>query len=327
MPKPRNPIGPSVSFDGREPVEAVLAKAQAAVEGGVDSIWLACHLFQRDPIVTASVLMDRHPHLKITLVAISPYLVHPVHAAMAAATIDEFFPDRISLCLGVGAPADLADVGVETPAPLGPMRESLQICRALFAGETVHQEGKRFKALDRALSSGRRDIPLLLAASGPKMLQLAGTHADGVLLSAGASVEFVRWCLSQVFAHGTPENFQRNGLVYAAVADDRKTAFDRVRRVLATTLRGKHHRHNLELAGSRLDQAAVNDAFYADNADTADRLISDEIIERHAAAGSPKMFRARNAAYHAAGLDNAVLASMRTPEQIATVLAALNAPA
>ena len=315
--------GPSISFDGREPVEAVLAKAQAAVDGGVNSIWLACHLYQRDPIVTASVLLNRHPHLKITLVAISPYLVHPVHAAMAAATIDEFFPGRISLCLGVGAPADLANVGINTSAPLGPMREALDICRALLRGETVQIKGERFEASGRALGSGQHYIPLLLAASGPKMLRLAGSHADGVLLSAGASVEFVRWSLAQVSANGLAAEFHSHGLVYAAVADDANAAFDRVRRVLATTLRGKHHAQNLELAGSHLDQAAVNEAIASGNGDAVDKLIDDTIVERHAAAGTPNTFRTRLDAYQAAGLDGTVLASMRTPEQITAVLSAL----
>lgn len=316
--------GASISFDGREPAEAVLAKTQAAVDAGVGSIWLACHLFQRDPMTTASVLMSRHPKLKLTLVAISPYVVHPVHAAMAAATIDEFFPGRISLCLGVGAPADLADAGIETPAPLGAMREALDICRALFSGETVRIEGGRFQASGRALGPGRRDIPLLLAASGPRMLQLAGSHADGVLLSAGASVEFVRWSLDRVSAGGAPANFRRAGLIYASVDDDKRTAFDRLRRVLATTLRGEHHARNLALSGSRLDQAALNAEFSAGDGDAADSLIDDAIVERHAAAGAPDAFRARLAAYRAAGLDDAILASMRTPEQIAAVLSAFN---
>ncbi len=314
----------SISFDGREPVEAVLAKAQAAVDGGVDAIWLACHLFQRDPIVTAGVLLSRHQRLKVTLVAISPYLVHPVHAAMAAATLDEFFPGRVSLCLGVGAPGDLADVGVETRAPLGPIREALQICRALFSGETVQVDGKRFKVSGRSLASGPHEIPLLLAASGPKMLRLAGTHADGVLLSAGASVEFVRWSLGRVSADGDRANFLRAGLVYGSVDDDARTAFDRVRRVLATTLRGKHHARNLNLAGSPLDQDAVNLAIVSGDGDAADRLIVDSIVERHAAAGSPDIFRSRLAAYRAAGLDDTVLASMRTPAQITAILSALN---
>jgi 5,10-methylenetetrahydromethanopterin reductase len=315
---------PSLSFDGREPVDAVLAKAQAAVAGGVGSIWLACHLFQRDPIVTASILMSRHPNLKVTLVAISPYLVHPVHAAMAAATLDEFFHGRISLCLGVGAPGDMADVGVETPAPLGPMREALQICRALFGGETVQIDGRRFSVSGRFLASGKHEIPLLLAASGPKMLQLAGTHADGVLLSAGASVEFVRWSLDQVSIDNARVNFQRVGLVYGSVDDNTKSAFDRVRRVLATTLRGKHHARNLDLAGSRLDQDAINLAMASGDMDAADSLIDDAIVERHAAAGSPDTFRSRLAAYRAAGLDNIVLASMRTPAQISAILSAHN---
>ncbi len=315
----------SISFDGREPVEAVLAKAQAAVAAGVGTIWLACHLFQRDPIVTASVLLNRQPHLKVTLVAISPYLVHPVHAAMAAATIDEFFPGRVSLCLGVGAPGDLDNVAVQTPAPLGPMREALRICRALFSGETVQVDGKRFTATDRALASGPHEIPLLLAASGPKMLRLAGTHADGVLLSAGASVGFVRWSLDQVAVDDSRKGFLRAGLVYGSVDDEQKTAFDRVRRVLATTLRGAHHARNLELAGSHLDQGAINEAIVSGKGEAADDLITDAIVQRHAAAGSPSAFRSRLTKYRAAGLDDTVLASMRTPEQITAVLSALNA--
>ena len=316
--------GPSVAFDGRESVDAVLAKTQAAVDGGVEAIWLACHLFERDPIVTASVLLSRHPHLKIILVAVSPYLVHPVHAAMAAATIDEFFPGRISLCLGVGAPADLANVGIEAAAPLRPMREALGICRHLFKGETVQVKGQRFTAQGRALGSGGRDIPLLLAASGPRMLRLAGSHADGVLLSASASEEFVHWSLDQLPAGGVGAGFGRHGLIFASVAEDKKTAYDRLRRVLALTLRGKHHSRNLELAGSRLNQAAVNNAITAGDLATAERLINDAIVEHHAAAGTPDAFRARLAAYRAAGLDGTILTAMRTPEQISMVLSALN---
>ena len=142
--------GASISFDGREPADTVLAKADAAAEAGVGSIWLACHLFQRDPVTTASVLLGRHPALDIVLVAISPYVMHPVHAAMATATLDEFYPGRVSLCLGVGAQTDLASVGVTPERPLAAMREALELCRRLFAGETVDFEGERFEISGRA---------------------------------------------------------------------------------------------------------------------------------------------------------------------------------
>ncbi|HZB92714.1 MAG TPA: LLM class flavin-dependent oxidoreductase [Stellaceae bacterium] len=47
----------------------------------------------------------------------SPYAVHPVYAAMAAATLDEYFPGRVQLCFGVGAPRDLEAAGIEAPQP------------------------------------------------------------------------------------------------------------------------------------------------------------------------------------------------------------------
>ena len=310
----------SISFDGREPAETVLAKADAAVAAGVGTIWLACHLFQRDPITTAGVLLGRYPQLRIVLVVLSPYVMHPVHAAMTTATLDEFYPGRISLCLGVGAPADLASVGVKPTASLATMREALDLCRCLFADETVTMQGERFRVTGRSLGSGKCDIPLLLAASGPKMLQLAGSHADGVLLSAGTSAEYVGWSLDQA-ADGSPgAHFRRCGLVYAAVDADETQAADRVRPVLATVLRGKHHARNLALAGSRLDQ----DTLAASEPAAAAALIDDNIVARHAAAGCAETFRQRVAAYKAAGLDDVIFAGMRTPTQITAVLSALD---
>ncbi|MEJ0071273.1 MAG: LLM class flavin-dependent oxidoreductase [Pseudomonadota bacterium] len=44
--------------------------------------------------------------IRVALMAMSPYSTHTVFAAMAAATLDEMFPGRVTLCLGVGAPAD-----------------------------------------------------------------------------------------------------------------------------------------------------------------------------------------------------------------------------
>ena len=70
--------------------------------------------------------------------------------------------------------------------------------------ENVGQPGKTYRVDARRLVHGTRAVPLTLAASGPKMLEMAGTEADAVLISAGTSVEFVRWSLEHVArgAHG-----------------------------------------------------------------------------------------------------------------------------
>jgi 5,10-methylenetetrahydromethanopterin reductase len=312
-----------VSFDGRETVTASAEKADTVLANGCRSLWLACHLFERDPVVSASVMLARHPDLHVTLVALSPYVLHPVHIAMAAATMDEHFPGRVSLCLGVGAPGDLAAAGIEARGPLGTMREAISVCRTLLAGDTATFRGERFHVSGRALSNGARDIPILIAATGPRMLELAGGHADGVVFSAGASVPFIEQCMGIVARADPPPRFQHHAFVYSSVDARARTAYDRVRGALAITLRGQHHAKNLELTNNTLDRDAINAALAAGDRLAAARHVADSVVEHHAAAGTSARFRSRLAEYEALGLDNLVLSSMRTPEQIEAVLSAV----
>src|SRR5919198_3978921 len=124
-----------VSMDGRAPITDVPAQAQAAEAGGASALWVACHLYLRDPITTAALALGATRRIRIALMAMSPYSMHPVLIAMAAATLDEMYPGRVILCLGAGAPADLKAAGIESPRPLVAVGETVKICRALLAGE------------------------------------------------------------------------------------------------------------------------------------------------------------------------------------------------
>src|SRR4051812_23265018 len=188
----------SLSFDGSEAPEKLRAMVEVADRGGVSTIWLASHLFQREPIATAAVALGGSGKVNIALMAMSPYSVHPLYATMAAATLDEYFPGRVTLCFGVGAPRDLEAAGIAAEHPLGTMREAIALSRALLSGESVSFKGERFRVSGRRLANGARQIPIVLAASGPQMLELAGSSADGVLISAATSPAFVRWTLDLV---------------------------------------------------------------------------------------------------------------------------------
>jgi 5,10-methylenetetrahydromethanopterin reductase len=112
-------------------------------------------------------------------------------------------------------------------------------------------------------------------------------------------------------------------MVYASVDDVEQRAHDRLRRVLAILLRGSHHAANLQRAGSRLDQHALNAAVLAEDWTGAEALITDDIVSRHAASGRPEQLRARFAEYHAAGLDEIVIAGARDGEQITQIIQAI----
>lgn len=310
----------SVSSDGRDDPAVFRDKVAAGEAGGADTIWIANHLFLRDPAVLGALTLSETQRLKVALMAVSPLTQHPVQIAMAASTLAERFPGRVKLCLGVGAPADLAAIGVDGAKPLRAMREALQLVRALLSGESVTFQGETLRVDRRRLAASGGDIPIVLAASGPQMLELAGAEADGVLISAGASVPFVQQTLHSVERGAKGRKVKTSGLVYASVDDDERRANDRVRRILAILLRGAHHKVNLDLASSVLDQAALNAAVVAEDWSRAEAMIGDDIVARHAASGTPEQLRRRLAEYHASGLDEIVIAGVRDGAQIKQLL-------
>lgn len=313
----------SISTDAREPVASILAKVEAGYHAGVRTLWIANHLFQRDPVTLAQAALVRCADLRVVLMAVNPYTQHPVQIAMGAATLDELFPGRLSLCLGAGAPADLQSVGIDGSKPLGVMREAIQLTRALFSGEKVAFEGQNFQVRDRVLGNGQTRIPLILAASGPQMLELAGAAADGVLITAGSSVEFVRWSVEHVRRGAGARRVQVHGLVYGAIDDEASRAYGRLRHTLSILLRGPHHARNLELAGSVLDQAQLTRAVADGDHATVAALISDDIVSRHTLAGTVSDIESRMQAYQQAGLDEAILAGAQDVQQVSRIFAAV----
>jgi 5,10-methylenetetrahydromethanopterin reductase len=259
--------------------------------------------------------------------AMSPFSVHPVFIAMAAASLDELFPGRVLLCLGAGAPGDLAAAGIEATRPLATLREAIRICRALFAGADPCHAGEVFKVAGRRLPNPTDRVPIVLAASGEKMLELAGASADGVLLSAATSPAFVQWCLENVrrgeARREAPGTCRRFGVVYTHIAADTQQAIAAIRRIMGFILRGPHHAKNVELSGTRLDQAALWNAYRDEDWPEVERLVTDEVVRVHAAAGTPAQVLARYRDYAALGLDELIVGGIDDVAGIARALGLL----
>jgi 5,10-methylenetetrahydromethanopterin reductase len=306
-----------ISIDGRAPLADITAQAQAAEAGGATTLWLACHLFLRDPVTTAALALAATRKIKIALMAMSPYSTHPVYIAMAAASLDEVYPGRVILCLGAGAPADLKAAGIESPKPLVAIGETVKICRQLFAGEMADCQGQMFTVAGRRLANGGRTIPIVIAASRPNMLKLAGRQSDGVLISAATSPPFVKACLDQV-------GLDQAGGRKSGIVVTRLGSADPIRRPIGFVLRGAHHAENVRLGGATLDQQALAAAYATENWSEVDRLVSDDVVRRHAACGTPQEIRAKLDEYRAFGLDEVVLGGLDDASAIASTLKAIN---
>jgi 5,10-methylenetetrahydromethanopterin reductase len=303
-----------IAIDGRAPLGEIEAQARAAEEGGATTLWIACHLFLRDPVTTAALALAATKKIKIALMAMSPYSTHPVYIAMAAASLDEKYPGRVILCLGAGAPADLKVAGIESPKPLVAIGEAVKICRQLFAGEMADFHGQMFNVAGRRLANGGHPFPIVIAASRPNMLKLAGRQSDGVLISAATAPPFVKACLDHAGAG------RKSCIVYTKLG-----SLDSIRRPIGFVLRGAHHAENIRLGGASLDQQALAAAYAAENWGEVDRLVSDDVVRRHTACGTPQQIRDKLAEYRAIGLDEVVLGGLDDAASIATTLKAATA--
>jgi 5,10-methylenetetrahydromethanopterin reductase len=118
----------------------------------------------------------------------NPLTRHPTVTAAAAATLDQATGRRVVLGLGSGDSA-VRVMGIKT-ARLEELRASVALMRQLWRGEWASQDEHQFRL---GCAPGRA-LPIYIAATGPRMLQLAGEIADGVFLQAGIGRESLEYC-------------------------------------------------------------------------------------------------------------------------------------
>jgi 5,10-methylenetetrahydromethanopterin reductase len=109
----------------------------------------------------------------------------PVLAAKTAAQLDQAAEGRFLLGLGAGNATMNARFGI-TPFPAVQMiEEYVAVIRAVLTGQATGYQGGMFRTGAIPLDSPpvRPDLPVHLAALGPRMLALAGRIADGVILN------------------------------------------------------------------------------------------------------------------------------------------------
>lgn len=112
---------------------------------------------------------------------------HPAVVAQAAATLDRLSGGRFSLGVGTGENLNEGPLGYEFPKyaeRAARMDEALQIMRRLLDGEKLTFDGEYYTT-DRAklYSPPVHDLPIFMAAGGPKSSVLAATKADGIITS------------------------------------------------------------------------------------------------------------------------------------------------
>jgi F420-dependent oxidoreductase-like protein len=296
--------------------------AELAVEAehlGYDSVWTA-EAYGGDA-ATALGWLAAHT----TLIGLGAGVLQipgrtPAMTAMTAATLDLLSGGRFRLGLGVSGPAVSEGWhGVPFGSPLARTREYVAALRLALAGERLAAPGPNYpvpppKSSASPLRLSVRPagpLPLLLAAVGPKAVELAAEIADGWLAaffapehSAGRVGE-----LKAARAAAGRGEFAVVATVPIAVGPDARAAADTLRDYYALYVGGMgakdrnfYNRLAVEL-GHGAAAAVIQERYLARDRDAAAAAVPFELIDSTALVGPEDRMAERLAAYAAAGVD------------------------
>ena len=322
-----------VAFSGGLTATEIADCAERAEALGYESAWVAeGHGGDQFAILAACALRTRRIRLGT---AISSVFVRTAPTiAMAAATVDELSGGRFVLGLGSSHRVQVGpEHGVEYARPLERVRDTVVIVRTLIReGEVSHAgETVRIERFNLWFRPHRADPPVYLSALFPKMLELTGEIADGVILTrstlATPAAARARVAAGAARAGRDAAAVEITSLLPASVSSDREAALAAARPGLAFYA-GFFPRYNRLLAESGFpDEAAeVARAWAAGDADGAARAVTDEMIAATGIAGTAAECRERLDAYRDAGLDLPIISPFaRGPDAKARFLAAIEA--
>jgi 5,10-methylenetetrahydromethanopterin reductase len=170
-------------------VREIASLAATAEENGAQRFGVTDFPYYYDCVPTMVACLAATRELEIESLVTTPYARHPEATACAFATMSDFSNGRVILGVGGGVeePSNvwMEPWGRARPRPLTAMRELIGLCRTMWAGTSTCTEGRVLKGSGLTLKFAlRHPVPILIAARGEKMLELAGELADIVHIAA-----------------------------------------------------------------------------------------------------------------------------------------------
>jgi F420-dependent oxidoreductase-like protein len=319
---------------GTNPADLV-PLAQRAEELGYDSVW-AAEAWGTDAVTVLAWIAALTSRIKVGSAIMQIPGRSPANTAMTAATLDLMSGGRFILGLGTSGPQVVEGWhGDAWGKPLGKTREYVDIVRTALRREVVQHEGEHYripydgpratglgKPLKMMMRPLRADIPIYLAAIGPKNVALAAEIADGWLpifvdperfdAAFGASIA------------GAPDGFEIAATVSVLVGDDVDALRDALKPYIALYVggmgaKGKNFYNSLVRRYGWDDAAERIQGLYLDGKQReAIAAVPDELVDALALVGPKERIRDRLEAWRETPVTTLIVGSPQ-PEALDVV--------
>ncbi|MFS0698604.1 LLM class F420-dependent oxidoreductase [Cellulomonas sp. 179-A 4D5 NHS] len=323
--------------------EAVLAAEQL----GFDSVWTA-EAYGSDALTPLAWWGARTSRIRLGTAIAQISARTPTAAAMAALTLDHLSGGRFTLGLGASGPQVVEGwYGQPYPRPLARTREYVEVVRQVLAREApVTYDGAFYqlplqggaglgKALRSTVHPLRADLPIHLAAEGPKNVALSAEIADGwlPLFYSPRMDATYRELLADGFARrgagARPvEEFEVTATVPVVLDDDVERAADHVRPFIALYAGGmgakgaNFHRDVLDRLGYADACDEIQAHFLAGDRARATAAVPLELVQDVALVGPAAEIRGRLPSWRSTAITTLLVqADPRSLPQVAALLA------
>lgn len=284
-----------------------------AEAAGFESLWVTERYFHEETFSLLGFLAAATQHIKLGVGVVNPYSRHPALLAMASATLDRISGGRFLLGLGRSdKPVIQGKMGIPYSNSRATLEETVTIIRSLLSGERVTSTAGRFTLNSARLATPpiQSQLPLYLAAIGPKSLRLAGAIADGVLLNAYVPPAYVQYAVQEIRqaaqeAGRDPQSIDIACMLVVRLTDDPESLRPGLKQRIVRLLEEPHvgeillEKGGFDLAILEPLRASVA----KDGGNEAIDLISDDMVESFYLIGPAVRCKERIAEYRQAGVD------------------------
>jgi F420-dependent oxidoreductase-like protein len=297
------------------PPYGVAEQLEAAERLGYDSFWTA-EAYGSDALTPLAWWGARTGRIKLGTGIVQMSARTPAATAMAAMSLDHLSGGRMLLGLGASGPQVVEGwYGEAYPRPLARTREYVEIVRRIVArDQPVSFEGEFYqlplqggtgmgKPLKSTLHPLRSDIPIFLAAEGPKNVALAAEICDGWLpfWFSPTSDGFYRAALQEGFdrdgARCDPADFEVAAPIAVVPNPDVEGAADMIRPMAALYIGGmgskerNFHKDVFVRMGYEEECERIQDLYLDGHKSEAIAAVTTEMIEDVSLIGSPAKIR------------------------------------
>lgn len=285
-----------------------------AEQRGFEAVWQAESRLVRDAIVPMAAYAAVTERLKVGSGVINNWTRNIGLLAATFLTLDDLAPNRV-IC-GIGAWWDplARNVGIDRRKPLTAMKETVEVLRRLLNMErvTFHGEFHHVDGIELDVVHGKREprnVPIMIGATGDKMMELAGEISDGVVLNYCVppeyndnALEFLQVGVER--AGRKMEDLDRPQLVVCSVDYDSERAIDTTRELLTQYLAQQPHIAKASGVSETIVQEIQSILGWPATKEQirkAKHFVPEELIRRITASGTPQEAKAKVEEYRRHG--------------------------